>query len=294
MANPQVLLASLNFGRCSDAVEVRLLRFWEARNIRRGGELMSLDMLFVDADVSELALIFCSLFHIFVFLNISVSYLPLRYDSRHLCKDLLLRTVNSGFVNVSLKGLCTRLMVLMSHGIAQISGCLTLPCQFGSMMEPRLRRWLSLLGPYLWKFSGSCHIVVWWSWRTLGNNCLVCVSGPNIFLIFWLSCVSLWCLIFIRRAWWAECYQKHHHWPYTRGTACDVNSASWKVYSLSWTTNALIAILHIQLTRICFFPPAVRTFVWACLTQKLLSFMPSSTAMGRSLELLLRPAWTLK
>lgn len=50
MANPQVLLATLNFGLCSDAVEVRLLRFWEARNVRRGGELMSLDMLFVDAD----------------------------------------------------------------------------------------------------------------------------------------------------------------------------------------------------------------------------------------------------
>ncbi|KAL0678784.1 hypothetical protein Bca4012_006765 [Brassica carinata] len=35
--------------RCSNvAEEVRLLRFWEARNLRKGGELMSVDMLFVD------------------------------------------------------------------------------------------------------------------------------------------------------------------------------------------------------------------------------------------------------
>ena len=39
--------------RCSNvAEEVRLLRFWEARNLRKGGELMSVDMLFVDENVS--------------------------------------------------------------------------------------------------------------------------------------------------------------------------------------------------------------------------------------------------
>ncbi|KAG2271418.1 hypothetical protein Bca52824_065973 [Brassica carinata] len=31
--------------------EVRLLRFWEARNLRKGGELMSVDMLFVDENL---------------------------------------------------------------------------------------------------------------------------------------------------------------------------------------------------------------------------------------------------
>ncbi|KAG2333195.1 hypothetical protein Bca52824_004375, partial [Brassica carinata] len=45
MANPQILLADLSAGRCSDTAEVRLLRFWEARNVRRGGELMSIDRL---------------------------------------------------------------------------------------------------------------------------------------------------------------------------------------------------------------------------------------------------------
>ncbi|KAF8096421.1 hypothetical protein N665_0309s0047 [Sinapis alba] len=48
MANSQILLADLKAGRCSNTAEVRLLRFWEARNVRKGGELMSIDMLFVD------------------------------------------------------------------------------------------------------------------------------------------------------------------------------------------------------------------------------------------------------
>ncbi|KAH0883927.1 hypothetical protein HID58_060023, partial [Brassica napus] len=38
--------------RCSNVAEVRLLRFWEARNLTKGGELMSVDMLFVDENVS--------------------------------------------------------------------------------------------------------------------------------------------------------------------------------------------------------------------------------------------------
>nr|VDD55505.1 unnamed protein product [Brassica oleracea] len=38
--------------RCSNvAEEVRFLRFWEARNLRKGGELMSVDMLFVDGNL---------------------------------------------------------------------------------------------------------------------------------------------------------------------------------------------------------------------------------------------------
>ncbi|CAN6873090.1 unnamed protein product [Brassica oleracea] len=48
MANSRVLLADLKAGRCSNVAEVRLLRFWEARNVRKGGEPMSVDMLFVD------------------------------------------------------------------------------------------------------------------------------------------------------------------------------------------------------------------------------------------------------
>ncbi|KAF3605792.1 hypothetical protein DY000_02048517 [Brassica cretica] len=48
MANSYTLLADLRAGRCSNTAEVRLLRFWEARNTKKGGELMSVDMLFVD------------------------------------------------------------------------------------------------------------------------------------------------------------------------------------------------------------------------------------------------------
>ncbi|CAF1778622.1 unnamed protein product [Brassica oleracea var. botrytis] len=43
-----VLLANFGAGRCSNTAEVRLLRFWEARNVRKDGELMSLDMLLLD------------------------------------------------------------------------------------------------------------------------------------------------------------------------------------------------------------------------------------------------------
>ncbi|KAL0826959.1 hypothetical protein Bca101_050636 [Brassica carinata] len=42
MANTFILLADLKAGRCSNTADIRLLRFWEARNVRKGGELMSL------------------------------------------------------------------------------------------------------------------------------------------------------------------------------------------------------------------------------------------------------------
>ncbi|KAG2247961.1 hypothetical protein Bca52824_087589 [Brassica carinata] len=47
--NSQVFLSELESGRCSSKVEVRLLRFWEYRYVRRGGELIiSVDMLLID------------------------------------------------------------------------------------------------------------------------------------------------------------------------------------------------------------------------------------------------------
>ncbi|KAF3509497.1 hypothetical protein F2Q69_00003283 [Brassica cretica] len=48
MANSYTLLANLRAGQCSNTAEVRLLRFWEARNINKGGELMSIEMLLID------------------------------------------------------------------------------------------------------------------------------------------------------------------------------------------------------------------------------------------------------
>ncbi|KAL0731286.1 hypothetical protein Bca4012_027380 [Brassica carinata] len=39
-------------GRSSSSVQVRLLRFWEARNVRRGGELMGVDMLLLDSQAT--------------------------------------------------------------------------------------------------------------------------------------------------------------------------------------------------------------------------------------------------
>ncbi|CAH8336196.1 unnamed protein product [Eruca vesicaria subsp. sativa] len=52
MALYNILLSDMKSGRCSDTAEVRLLRFWEARNVRKGGELMSVDMLFVETDAT--------------------------------------------------------------------------------------------------------------------------------------------------------------------------------------------------------------------------------------------------
>ncbi|XP_048629526.1 uncharacterized protein LOC106416776 [Brassica napus] len=40
--------SDLKSGRCSGVIEARLLQFWEARNVKRGGELMWVDMLLVD------------------------------------------------------------------------------------------------------------------------------------------------------------------------------------------------------------------------------------------------------
>ncbi|XP_018453537.1 uncharacterized protein LOC108824614 [Raphanus sativus] len=48
MANV-LLLSGLTTGRSSATVEVRLLRFWEARNVRHDGELMGVDMLLLDS-----------------------------------------------------------------------------------------------------------------------------------------------------------------------------------------------------------------------------------------------------
>ncbi|KAG2315098.1 hypothetical protein Bca52824_018220 [Brassica carinata] len=48
MANSYTVLADLRAGRCSNVAEVRFLRFWEAKNINKRGQLMSLEMLLID------------------------------------------------------------------------------------------------------------------------------------------------------------------------------------------------------------------------------------------------------
>ncbi|CAF1920723.1 unnamed protein product [Brassica napus] len=52
MANSYTLLQNLRAGRCSNTAEVRLLRFWEAKNINKGGELISVDMLLIDENLT--------------------------------------------------------------------------------------------------------------------------------------------------------------------------------------------------------------------------------------------------
>ncbi|KAH0898125.1 hypothetical protein HID58_047693 [Brassica napus] len=50
MAMTKVFFSDLKSGRCSFVVESRLLRFWEAKNVKRGGELMWMDLLMVDVN----------------------------------------------------------------------------------------------------------------------------------------------------------------------------------------------------------------------------------------------------
>ncbi|CAN6899613.1 unnamed protein product [Brassica oleracea] len=47
-SNSYTLLENLRAGRCSNTAEVHLLRFWEAKNINKARELMSVDMLLID------------------------------------------------------------------------------------------------------------------------------------------------------------------------------------------------------------------------------------------------------
>lgn len=51
MTNVLVFFSDLQTGRSSSTVEVPLLRFWEAKNVRRGGEFMGVDRLLLDSQV---------------------------------------------------------------------------------------------------------------------------------------------------------------------------------------------------------------------------------------------------
>ena len=54
MAIPNIFLSDLKTDKCSSVIEARLLRFWEVRNVKRGGELMWVDMLLMDVNVRSL------------------------------------------------------------------------------------------------------------------------------------------------------------------------------------------------------------------------------------------------
>ncbi|WZZ14514.1 hypothetical protein YC2023_107603 [Brassica napus] len=49
MAKALDFLSDLQNSRSSSTVQVSLLRFWDARNVRRGGDLMGVDMLLLDS-----------------------------------------------------------------------------------------------------------------------------------------------------------------------------------------------------------------------------------------------------
>ncbi|KAH0928667.1 hypothetical protein HID58_014394 [Brassica napus] len=51
MANSRVFFSDWKTGGCSSVVEARLLRFWEPRNVKRGGEIMWDDVLLIDVNL---------------------------------------------------------------------------------------------------------------------------------------------------------------------------------------------------------------------------------------------------
>lgn len=66
----------LKTGRCS-TIQVWFLRYWEARNVRRGGELMGVDMMLFDSQVCLVPLLeFVPRFFSLLHFNVSVVFTP--------------------------------------------------------------------------------------------------------------------------------------------------------------------------------------------------------------------------
>ncbi|KAL0741191.1 hypothetical protein Bca4012_082704 [Brassica carinata] len=49
MATSQIYFSELKVGRYRQTVQTRLLRFWEAQNVKKGGELIVFHMMFIDS-----------------------------------------------------------------------------------------------------------------------------------------------------------------------------------------------------------------------------------------------------
>ncbi|KAL0702927.1 hypothetical protein Bca4012_059049 [Brassica carinata] len=53
ISNSRAFFSDLKSGKCSSVVEAWLLRFWEARTMKRGGDLLWVDMLMVDVNMDD-------------------------------------------------------------------------------------------------------------------------------------------------------------------------------------------------------------------------------------------------
>ncbi|KAH0870215.1 hypothetical protein HID58_077237 [Brassica napus] len=95
------------------AEEVQLLRFWEARNLRKGGELMSVDMLFVDENVS---LFFMNLFYINLTQGTVSANHQLRFRER-LSKGSLYTLTGFDVVMASARPIPTELFRFMAYNV---------------------------------------------------------------------------------------------------------------------------------------------------------------------------------
>ena len=65
MAITQLHFSDLKSGRLEDRVVTSLLRFWEARNIKKSGELMSVDFIFLNEKVANLEKLSFNYFNIY-------------------------------------------------------------------------------------------------------------------------------------------------------------------------------------------------------------------------------------
>ncbi|KAG5388158.1 hypothetical protein IGI04_029699 [Brassica rapa subsp. trilocularis] len=91
MANSRAF-SDLKSGQCSSVVEARLLRFWEARNVKCGGEIKWMDLLMVDVKATMMQVTISSSqsdIYLILYVDVIGEILGVKIDSRHTAIELL-------------------------------------------------------------------------------------------------------------------------------------------------------------------------------------------------------------
>ena len=130
MANSYTRLADLRAGRCSNTVEVRLLRFWEARNTKKGGDLSTCSS-WMNMWLWLTRFCYCNrLWCLFRLLQLIIS----TQYSRRLSMEPWMRPAARRTDKISMRDSFTLLVDLMLHVATTISVCLIyalVPIRFG-------------------------------------------------------------------------------------------------------------------------------------------------------------------
>ena len=155
MSISRVFFSDLKSGKCSSVVEARLLRFSEARNVKRGGELMWVDMLLMDVNVSLILLdLLRSVYVIFWLLNLICF-------SRLWSKLLSTRIGFQGSEIGSPPGRCTLSLALTWLAVLRTSSLRTLLWWSGLTIPPSLTCYLIRSRQYMQRDSGSVTKQSW-------------------------------------------------------------------------------------------------------------------------------------